>query len=258
MRKLVLNLVARIPVVREQVAKKIFLGPNHNTHRLMGIFSSYAEAMAHIPNEFEEGPEESKAFLNFCPDIQESDLPVVRILSGLMPGIKTVFDLGGNVGLCFYQFRSRIPYPPALRWTIHDLPLVNEAGRKVALERGETQLAFTDNRKDANGTDVYLTTGTLQYLDKPLAYLLGELKKKPRHLLVNRVPMTEHQSFYTLQHSGHRILPYYYANHAGFISSIEALGYKLVETWKLGRGSEIILHPEQDVKNYYGLYFVRD
>ena len=257
MRQILLNFIANIPIVREWVAKKIFLGANHSTHRLMGAYPSYAEAMAHVPKEFVEGEDEHKIFMVFTDEVQKSHLQIVRILSGLMGEVKTLFDLGGNVGYCYYQFRSEITYPPEFHWTVSDLPVVNKAGRKLARERGETQISFTDNRTDASGADVYLSTGTLQYLEKPLAGLLEELKEKPRHILINRVPMTNGDAFYTLQHTGHSILPYYYANHDRFVSSIEALGYKMVETWQLGRGAEIILHPEIDAKNYYGFYFVR-
>ncbi len=257
MNKHLLNLIAEIPVVRDRVAKQIFLGRNHNTHRLMGIFRSYEDALAHVPKNFVEGPDEHKIFLDVKDGVLSSHREIVRILSGLMPQTKTLFDLGGNVGYCFYEFRSELVYPPDFIWTSSDLPVVNAAGRKLALERGATQIVFTDDRTDASGTDIYLTTGALQYLEKPLAGLLEELKEKPKHILVSRVPMTNRTSFYTLQHTGHSILPYYYANYDSFVSSIKAAGYDLVETWKTERGSEIILHPEVDVQKYYGFHFVR-
>jgi hypothetical protein len=40
-------------------------------------------------------------------------------------------------------------------------------------------LSFTTNRQDANGSLVYLTNGTLQYIETGLAEMLSELAEKP-------------------------------------------------------------------------------
>jgi putative methyltransferase (TIGR04325 family) len=257
MKALARSIISKIPGVRFWLARRTFLGPQRNTQRMLGVFPSSAAAKANIPKSFVQGTDEARLLLDYDQNVRKEDLPVIRILSGLMPGIKTLFDFGGNIGVCFYQYRSLIPYPPELVWMVSDLPSVNEAGRKIARERGETQLVFTDNPLDGNGADFYLTTGTLQYLDEPFADILGRLKDRPRHVLVNRVPLTDKKSFHTLQHSGPIIYPYFIANHAAFVASIEALGYKLAEEWTLDRSCDIILRPAWFVRNYFGLHFVR-
>ncbi len=216
-----------------------------------------AKAKAHIPPGHDKEPDESKLFHDFWLGVRDEDFPVVRILTGLLPNVNTIFDLGGNNGICFYQYRTQLAYPPGMRWIVCDVPSVNEAGRQMALKRGETQLDFTDHREDGSGVDVYLTTGTLQYLEKPLDVLLASLKEKPRNVIVNRVPMTETSTFYTLQKTTHVIHPYYVANRADFIASIEALGYKLVEEWKNDRTCEVILRPDRQIRHFHGFYFVR-
>jgi putative methyltransferase (TIGR04325 family) len=134
---------------------------------------------------------------------------------------------------------------------------VNELGRKIALKRGETQLFFTDDQQDANNADVYLTNGALQFFEAPFVDILGKLKDKPRHVLINRIPLTDGDTFFTLQNTDYFILPYRIANIDGFVSEIEALGYKLVERWKVDRFCDILLRPDKFVRNYYGFYFVR-
>jgi len=255
MKALIRDSIAKIPGLRFWVARWIFLGPNHNTHRFWGVFPTYAEAKAHVPARYNQGFDEPDISDKFDETIPERDREVVRILSGLVPQVKTLFDLGGNIGWCFYQYRSQIPYPKGFRWTVCDVPHVNAAGKRIAEKRGETQLAFTDHQEDANGADVYLTAGALQYFDHSFADVLVKLKDKPKHLLVNRVPLTEGSPFFTLQHMGYSVVPYQIANLDSFVASIEALGYDLVEKWENDRFCEIILRPDRYVRHYYGFYF---
>lgn len=61
------------------------------------------------------------------------DYPLLHWLSRLffeMPdGVRTgVFDLGGHVRIVYYAFRKCLDYPAQLRWTVHDVPNVIEAG----------------------------------------------------------------------------------------------------------------------------------
>lgn len=257
MKTLIRDTIARIPGVRFWIAKWIFLGPNHNRYRFWGVFSSQVEAKAHIPRRIAQGFDDPTLSENFDETMRAEDEPVVRILSGLMPEVKALFDLGGCIGFCFYRYRPRLAYPPALRWTVCDVPFVNDLGRKIALKRGETQLFFTDHQEDANNSDVYLTCGALQFFESPFADILAKLKDKPKHVLINRIPLTEDTTFFTLQHTDYSVVPYRVGNVDQFVSGIETLGYKLVEQWKLDRFCDIILRPDRYVPHYYGFYFAR-
>lgn len=255
-KELVRNTLAQVPGIRFWIAKWIFYRSPKNTHRFLGVFESYEEAKAHIPERFNCGFKEVNLWENLNA-VRDRDVEVVRILSGLISEIKTLFDLGGNIGVCYYQYKSQISYPKDFRWVICDVPPVNQAGEKIARERGETQLSFTDDRQAAEGVDVYLTSGVLQCLEVPFADILAKIKRKPEHLLINRLPLTDKPSFYTLQHMDYSVVPYYIANFDTFVSSIEALGYKLVERWKNDRFCDIILRPDYFVPNYHGFHFHR-
>jgi len=257
MKTLIRDTIARIPGVRFWIARWLFFKPPINMQRFWGVFSTQAEAKAHIPRGVVQNFDNPTLSEKFDENVRDEDEHLVQILSGIIPEVKTVFDLGGSIGFSFYQYRSRVPYPPDLRWTICEFPFVNELGRRIALKRGESQLFFTDRQEDGNNTDVYLTCGALQYFDCPFADILAKLKDKPRHVLVNRIPLSEHSTFFTLQHSVYSVIPYRVGNVNDFISGVEALGYKLVDQWKWDRFCDIILRPDRFVRNYYGFYFVR-
>jgi putative methyltransferase (TIGR04325 family) len=247
-------LISRIPGIRHWVARRIFFS-SKNTHRFWGVYKTAAEAKKRVPANFHQNFDAPGLDENFDHTIQPRDLPVIHILARILPESKTLFDLGGNIGLSFYQFKGMITYPPALRWTICDVPFVNEAGRRIAQKKGETQLTFTDDRQLANGTDIYLTFGALQYFEKTLAEILSELAVKPGRVLINRVPLTTDPSFYTLQHMGYSIVPYHVLNVDEFITSMEAIGYQLEEKWKSDRLFELILRDDKAAPAYHGFHF---
>src|SRR3546814_9716109 len=83
------------------------------------------------------------------------------------------------------------------------------AGRRWAQGHdAERQLSFTDSVEHADGQDILLSTGALQYLDYTLPELLQRLRRKPRHVLVNLTPMHPDRSFFTLQNLSIAICPY--------------------------------------------------
>ena len=257
MKTILRNVISRIPGVRYWVARWLFFRPenHHNVYRFLGVFKTRAEAKSKIPPDWNEGLDDPVPE-GFDPNIPTRDANVVRILSEIMPEVKTIFDLGGRVGECFYRYRTKIPYPPDLRWTICDLPEVTEAGRRIAQRMGETQIFFTEDQLEGTGADVYLTCGTLQFFEEPFGVMLKRLKELPQRLLINRVPLTEGEDFFTLQHTtGHSIVPYHIRNIDEFIADVEAVGYKLVEKWTVNRSCDILLRPDHFVKNYHGAYF---
>ena len=79
------------------------------------------------------------------------------------------------------------------------------------------------------------------------------VNKLPRHLLVNRLPLHPHESFFTLQSTGFAFCPYRVQSEARFVVSLAALGYSVVDHWNVPELScQIPFAPERSFKGYQG------
>jgi putative methyltransferase (TIGR04325 family) len=128
-------------------------------------------------------------------------------------------------------------------------------GEEIAREENAANLAFTMNRSAADGVSIYLTTGALQYIEPDLPEILAQLSSRPRHVLLNRVPMYDGEPYYTVQSSKHSYVAHKVGNISQLIRSMEALGYETVDQWHLPRTMHIPFHPERFVSNFRGFYF---
>jgi putative methyltransferase (TIGR04325 family) len=256
MKTLIREIISRIPGLRFWVARARFLGPTRHTHRFWGVFPTLAAAQRHVPTKFNRGFS-APNLEDFEEAIPERDQDAIRILGGLLPATRRVFDLGGNVGTCFYAYRTKIAYPYDLQWTVCDLPPVNEKGRALAMRRGETQLSFTEDRAAAEGADIYLANGSLPYLEETLAEILARLQAKPTHVIANRVTLSEGRTFFTLQHLGYAVMPYHIVNLKGFVDGMTAQGYRLDEHWGHDQACQVLLRPDLKQPQLHGFHFVR-
>ena len=192
------RLLAR-PVYRHLFARDVLPGNAYG-----GVFASVeaarAGAPASLPTSYDQ-PQSGELYADRLERVQIVDYPVLFWLSRLFAGdARKLFDLGGNVGTSYFGFRHHLPYPDDLRWLVHDVPAVVAAGRALAeREDGAGKLGFTDSPQDADGCDVLLCSGVLQYLDYSLPQLLQPLRAPPRHVLVNVTPLHPERSFVTLQ-----------------------------------------------------------
>ena len=167
---------------------------------------------------------------------------------------KTIFDFGGNVGIHFYSYSKYLNYPPDLKWTICEVPEIATIGRQIANQRDVNNLDFTCEFKDVENNNVLIGSGSIQYVDDLSSIL--PIQGKPKHLLINRLPLYDGDRFVTLQNGGKVFYPQYVFNKTEFISGLENIGYKLVDIWKNQGDSCIIpLYLDRSVNNYYGLYF---
>lgn len=230
-----------------------------------GVYDNFAAALAAIPSKAKAGynqPEirnaASVAQLTSAWEADEfnpADYPVVVWLASAFTNSSTVFDLGGNVGHGYYTYQKFLQYPHSLRWLVCDIPEVIAAGVELARKTDSPELAFTEHFSDADGAEIFLTAGTLQYLEPSLAKILGQLQTKPKHLSINRVPFYDRATFITLQNIGYAFCPYKIQNRAEFIDSLLALNYTLIDSWKWDRSCHIPFHPDKFVPSYCGFYF---
>jgi putative methyltransferase (TIGR04325 family) len=169
-----------------------------------------------------------------------------------------VLVLGGSVGVSWYALSPYLSRAERLAWQVCELPETAALGRKIATEREAAQLSFTTEPRAMDGADVLFSAGTIQYIDTPLVNMLAPLALPPRHVLINRLPLTGGRSFITLQNSGVAVSPYRIQNEDGFLGGMDRLGYRVVDRWKcLQNSAAIPLHPEHTLEHFHGFYFAR-
>jgi putative methyltransferase (TIGR04325 family) len=233
-----------------------------------GIYSSFAEAMKAVPEKKSAGynqpivsqhhdQDQSTAQLTARSEIgtfHSIDYPIVLWLKSAFSDSSTVFDMGGNVGLAYYAYHKFLNYPNDLQWLVCELPEMVKVGKDIAIQKDSKNLSFTTDFSKAEGSEIFLTCGTLQYLEATLPELIKPLQTKPKHLLINHVPFYDGESFTTLQNIGYAYCPYKIQNRTEFINALTSLGYRLIDSWEIQRSFSIPFHPERHVPNYHGFY----
>lgn len=267
----VADAAAELPGLRrlaKPLHRRRFQRPFGDDNSYYGVYATFADATdaartlstRFLPPTYDTEAA-GRAYRNQLDHIRVSDYPLVHWLSRLLAdGRRSIFDLGGNIGVSYYGFARYIDYPADLSWHIHDVPAVMAAGRKWATQHDpQRRLAFTDSADDADGADVLLSTGALQYLDYTLPQLLQRLSQPPPHVLVNLTPIHPSRSYFTLQNLTFAICPYRVMARPELVAGMEALGYRIVDEWhSRERGLKVPLEPSCTIDNYSGFHFRRD
>ncbi len=227
-----------------------------------GSFPTFAQARAATPPGRKVGYDHVE-LTGFYRDRHErafpSDYPVLFWLGTALDGAKRVFDLGGHVGVTYYCYSKYLALPPALKWEVSEVPANVTAGQALAKERGASQLTFTSRFEDADGADVLLALGSLQYIDSPsLGGLLRSLAKRPPHVIVSKLPAHDGQTVYTVQCTGVAYHPYRISNRQEFIEDVRGAGYRLRDDWMGGEQSCEEPFEGISVPAYSGFYFQRE
>ena len=199
-----------------------------------GEYPSFAAAAAAAPKGAPLGydqPTTTELYEHLADRINDMDYPVLFWLLRTVDASSHVFDLGGHSGFKFYAYRRYLPVMPR-RWTVSDVPAVVAAGAERARERGEIALDFTSDPADASGVDVLVTQGTLQYIEQSFGDLVGGLRQKPKHIIINKVPMAPGREYITLQNIGVTYCPYRIDREGAVAEALVARGYELVDTWE--------------------------
>lgn len=257
-----------LPALRplsEPIRRNLFRRPFRADNDYYGVYPTFAAAQEaanalstpSLPASYDIEAA-GRLYRDHMRRIRVSDYPLVFWLGRLLAdGRRRVFDLGGHIGVSYYGFRDYLDYPADLEWTVHDLPAVMATGRKWADEHDAArQLKFTDSPADADGQDILVSTGALQYLDYTLPELLQRLRRKPAHVLLNLTPMHPSRSFFTLQNLCIAICPYRVMSVAELTDGMQALGYRTVDHWQsLERHLRVPFEPEYTVDSYHGFHF---
>lgn len=260
-----LDAIARWPGVSTMLERRFDrrFASNTRSNLFRGRYATFEAAARASPSNRPVGYDNEAAAAMYderAARLHATDYPVLFWLQQLFAqGKRSVFDLGGHVGVSYYAYRRVLAYPPGLTWTVCDVPAVIARGRTLAGERDPARaLGFTDRFEGADGADILLAMGSLQYLPETLAERLSTLVRTPRHLLLNITPLHEHESFFTLQGIGTAYCPYRITARGEFLGSLAALGYELVDQWENpDKRCEIAFDPGHSIEGYCGFHLER-
>lgn len=228
-------------------------------NQVRGVFDNFEEAAAAAPRTKPLGYNEAKAgnwYSDKLSGVKLHDYPVIYWLRNAFSDSRSILEIGGHVGVAYYGFSRVLEYPQDLTWTILDVPTVMQAGETLARERGQTNLHFAHGGLDTIiGADIVMAVGALQYLETNLATILSNCKQRPKHVLINETPVYDGPTFITLQNLGSIYSAYHIFNRQEFLNSLEAIGYRLVDSWTKPRYLCVPGHPDKVLNHYSGFYF---
>jgi len=232
-----------------------------------GVFETFEQAIQAAPKTKSIGydnaelAQEYQNMLESCNwentrrTIAAYDYPILFWLGSLLnQGISKIFDFGGNVGIHFYSYEKYLQYPENLQWMVCDVPEISKVGKQLADKRSAHNLLFTSNFNDVINKDIFLASGSVQYVEN-LADKISQANK-PKYLLINRLPLYNGKEFVTLQNGGKVFYPQYVFNKTKFIEGITDIGYQLIDIWNSKDDACVIpFHSKNSVPFYSGLYF---
>lgn len=203
-----------------------------------------------------EHPDDIETHTRLADIVRESDYPALFFLAPLARELRTVFDLGGNVGNLFYAYCKHLDFAADLSWAVYDLPVKKVFGEKLAAERGERRIKFVDTLADASGADLFIASGSMHYFDSSLDRMLAALAKLPARVIVNRSPVSKGEDLFTVQDAGSYLVACKLHSEQQLVAGMQALGYKLQANWPVHeRSLWLPLYPELSCRHYSGFYF---
>ena len=249
-----------VPVLKTILAayyERVFATSGSGMFR--GVYGSFDEASNAAPRTKSLGfdhKETTTLYEDRLTRIFPEDYPVLFWLRPILQPGSSVFDFGGHRGVHFYAYAKYLEYPVDLKWLVCEVPEVVKAGRELAAQRNANRLQFTSDIKDADGATVFIAGGSLHYVESPsLADSLKALSRRPRHLILNKLPLYDGKSYVTLQNGKVAFHPLHVYNRAEYIGALSGLGYELIDHWPTPtRHGRIPFHPEVSFPTYTGLY----
>jgi putative methyltransferase (TIGR04325 family) len=230
--------------------------------RFRGVYRSFAEATAAIPSGQRVGYDHDELagmYRNRMDKANQSDYAVLFWLKGILNERSFLLDVGGHVGVSYHGWRRYLDYQPEMCWLVQDVPAIIRVGAQLARERESPGLEFTSDVADGRGCNILMSAGALQYVEESLSELLRRVGSLPRHLILNKMPLYDGETFVTVQSTGRAFHPYRIYNRAELVAEVEALGYRVVDDWtNRETHCEIPFTQGRDIDAYSGYYFVRD
>ncbi|MCW2283195.1 putative methyltransferase (TIGR04325 family) [Rhodoblastus acidophilus] len=220
-----------------------------------GSYATYDEALTAIPKKLAKGWDHSE--LNAADHFQPSMFASLFWLRELLRPGDRIVDFGGSVGNLYYAFTGRSPLPEGASWHIIEVPATAEKGRRLAERRGASNLNFWTGIEDVGSYDILFSAGCLQYMDTDVTEFIPGAKK-PRAVIINKIPLGERPQFWTLQNLERYASPYRVFNEDELLCSMKEQGYRVRDRWPVSELKiEIPFHPELFLNEQAGLVFER-
>ena len=230
-----------------------------------GVFNDFESARASLPTNpgFDHEALAAEYVDIRTKKVFAYDYPVMWWLEhAFLGGASSVLDIGGSVGVHYYAYRRYFDMPADLEWRVVEVPAMIAVGRSLAEKHGATALSFVEDLNRAVATiasDLWISAGAVQYIEdgRPDS-LLKRCVVRPRHVLLNKLPLYGGVDFVTTQNIGEgSFAPLHVYNRARFIRDMRLLGYTLRDQWPVyERSLHLPGHPERSFPSFTGLYFV--
>jgi len=224
-----------------------------------GIYPTYEAAMAAVPASRKSGwDHESSArlWVDQIDPVRLSTYPVFFWLNQLYGENDALLDVGGSIGLTFYGYRRLGKIPAGATWTVAEVSAIARQGTEIAAREGATALRFVDNPAAAPPCDVLLSAGALQFMPVSIPGLLEMLPNKPRHIVLNKLPLSPGEDCWTLQNYGPAVTPNRLFNERRFLQYFTEHGYRIRDRWAVEDLDLLIpFYPERFIKQFAGFVF---
>lgn len=242
--------------LREVRFKRTFETSHDNLFR--GVYQTFAEARAEIPSARPMGynnPEPARMYREVMTSIRGYDYPVLYWLKDNIGDIEKVLDFGGHVGILYYGMSRKLQLPPDLEWIVYDVPAVVEEGRKLAAEKSEGHLSFVTELDGLPPVDLFLASGSPQYVEEPLIDIVSRLSSRPKYIILNMIPLHPFREIITVNSMDVVYCPYKIAHLDAFLSDFKSAGYVIRDQWTNdNKRCDIPFHDEAKGIGYYGLF----
>ena len=232
--------------LRAGAARAATLGPR--PPRFSGAWPDRDAALAALPAAERAGyHSEAAVEVSFeaMSRIAPWDYPVIFWLSRLAGPTAAILDAGGHMGTKAAAFAPLLPWTLEGGWTVWDTPAVVRAARGAQADgRVPAALRFEHELGEVPRPDLMLCSGLLQYLDRPLAALVGALPGPPAHVILSKVAVRDGPEIVTHERIGPVRVPYRIRDRAAFEAEIAALGYEILDAWEAPELSHVVpTHP---------------
>ena len=241
-----------------------YLSFKNNHGKFRGLYYSFDEATKGLKtlkgyNEDEIIDSSLNSFDRNDTKIMDYEYPIFFWLVQIFPEIQKdgsikIFDFGGRLGGHYSKFSSFIKSYD-FSWLVCEVEKMASMGKN---KFENEQLKFTSSFEEANNSDIFLSSGAIQYVEGlSLPSSLKVLRSKPKYVLLTRLPMQNKvKQFVTLQNQRIAFIPQYVFNKNDFIKDMDDAGYKLMIEWDDFSDSCIIpFHRDKSARLYTGFYF---